>query len=36
MYTVYDTQGKKIKSFTSYKAAFTFKIAMQRYDWRIE
>ncbi len=36
MYTVYDNHNKKIKSFTSYQAAFTFKIQMQRYDWKIK
>ena len=37
MYTVYDRYGKPVKSgFSSWKAAFQFKICMQRYDWTIK
>lgn len=34
-YIVEDIHGNPIKSFTTYKQAFTFKIISQRYDWRI-
>ena len=32
---VEDSYGNPIKSFATYKQAFTFKIMSQRYDWRI-
>lgn len=34
-YIVEDSLGNPIKSFTTYKQAFTFKIMSQRYDWKI-
>lgn len=35
-YNVYDTCGKLVKAnFPTWKAAFTFLIMNQRYDWTI-
>ena len=36
MYTVLDSLGNPLRRFPSYKQAMTYKIAMQRYDWKIE
>lgn len=35
-YGVYDSVGKLLRCFKTYKQAFTFKIVMQRYDWTIK
>lgn len=36
MFAVYDNYGELVKSgFPNWKAAFQFKICMQRYDWVI-
>lgn len=35
MYKVFDSEGSYIKSFPTYKAAYTFLIMSQRYDWKI-
>ena len=35
--SIYDKYGKLVKSgFPNYKAAFTYLICMQRYDWTIK
>ena len=34
-YAVYDTTGRLLRKFFTYKQAMTYKIAMQRYDWKI-
>lgn len=37
MYNVYDSVGKLVKSgFPTYKAAYSFIISRQRYDWIIK
>lgn len=36
MYKVYDSCGYLLRSFPTWKAAFTFKIMCQRYDWTIK
>lgn len=37
MYSIYDSYGKLVKSgFPTWKAAFQYKICMQRYDWTIK
>lgn len=35
-YKVYDTTGTWLRSFDSWKAAYTFCIAMGRLDWIIK
>ena len=36
-YTIYDSYGHIVRgNFTSYKAAYTFKIVMNRLDWTIK
>lgn len=36
-YIVYDSYGYIVRgNFSSYKAAYTFKIAMNRLDWTIK
>ena len=35
MYVVYDSSGKYLRSFKTYKDAYSFIISMQRYDWVI-
>ena len=35
-YKIYDKYGKFIKSFPTYKQAYTYIICMQRYDWSIK
>lgn len=34
-YIVYDSLGNYLRTFSNYKQAMTFKIAMGRYDWSI-
>lgn len=35
-YAVYDSYGQLVRgNFVSYKDAYTFKIVMNRLDWRI-
>lgn len=37
MYSIYDSVGKLVKSdFPTYKAAYSFIISRQRYDWIIK
>lgn len=37
MYSVYDSVGNLVKSgFPTYKAAYSFIISRQRYDWIIK
>lgn len=36
MYKLFDSTGEYIKSFPTYREAFTYKIIMQRYDWKIQ
>ena len=37
MYSIYDSYGKLVKSgFPTWKAAYTFIISRQRYDWAIK
>lgn len=35
MYRVYDSTGKYLRSFPTYKQAMTYKIACGRMDWKI-
>jgi hypothetical protein len=35
MYIVLDSLDNPLRRFPSYRQAMTFKIAMQRYDWKI-
>ena len=35
MYKVVDSLGNILRVFPTYKQAYTYKIAMNRYDWRI-
>lgn len=35
-FAVYDTLGYRLGVFPTWKAAYTFKIANQRYDWVIK
>ena len=35
MYIVYDSLGNPLRRFPTRKAASTYKIAMQRYDWPV-
>lgn len=36
-YTVYDSYGYIVRgNFPSYKAAYTFKVVMNRLDWKIK
>lgn len=35
MYKVIDSLGNILRIFPTYKQAYTYKIAMNRYDWRI-
>ena len=34
-YKVFDSLGNYLRSFPTYKQAYTFKIACNRYDWAI-
>lgn len=34
-YRVYDTTGAYLRTYNSWKAAYTFCIAMGRLDWQI-
>ena len=35
-YGVFDSVGKLLRYFNTYKQAETFKISLQRYDWSVK